>query len=371
VTPLLTPVRYGDIRPGSTNERIFTAFYVIFGIFLLSAAIASISAAIYGHYNAMVEERFARMALRMQQEKSLHSSVDIEAPAAATTTVSEEQTSINNHEQKTQNVLNFLDMVHSPSVAGAEHQGTSASFKQRIISGVEGITAKMSVHIHPGAADTLQQQQQQQHDQKILDTLQTLNLEMFDEDLQDMRKTLFHTFTLIVLVMAVGWVSMLLIEDWNTGDSFYWSVVTITTVGFGDIVPTSNAGKVFTMVYGLVGCAVLANGLNTLVAYPLTKQSKQSELRVMLQFGGHLSKETLQNILANDLFERMPNLRNNPESVSRSEFILLVLSMMNKTYDKDLLIISSIFDVLDKNRVGSLSAQTLELQDKIDPVDMI
>lgn len=354
--------RYGDISPGSTNERIFTAFYVIFGIFLLSAAIASVSAMIHVHYTNLVEERFAKVALRMQCEKTRLSStdektIDIEAPPSGDTTS-------HNHEQSKQNVLDFLHIapIHSgdgdgdvDDSSGQHHDTSSASFsslRQQFMSGSSANEAKR------------EQQQQQQLDQQILDSLQALNLEMFDEDLQDMRKKLVQTFGLIVFVIFAGWMGMLFIEGWNVGDSFYWSVVTMTTVGFGDIVPTSNAGKVFTMLYGLVGCAVLANGLNSLVAYPLTRKSKQSELKVMLQFGGQLSQQSLQKILQHDLFEKIPNLQNDPESISRSEFIILVLSMMNKTYDKDLLIISGIFDVLDKQRVGSLSAKALQLHAK-------
>lgn len=298
------------------------------------------------------------MALRMHDEKTRLSAVDMDNDMVADLEAALALTNNNDHEheQRTQNVLNFLDIVPSNS---NPQNASSSSFRQRAMSGVEGITSNKGALplSSSGAATTAQQQQQL--DQKILDSLQAVNIKMFDEDLQDMRRNILQTFGLIVILLCTGWLSMLLIEDWNTGDAFYWSVVTITTVGFGDIVPTSAAGKVFTMAYGLVGCAVLASGLNTLVAYPLTRKSKQSELRVMLQFGGQLSEDSLEKILSNDLFERMPNLRSDAESVSRSEFILLVLSMMNKAYDKDLLFISSIFDVLDKQRVGSLSAQTL------------
>ena len=34
------------------------------------------------------------------------------------------------------------------------------------------------------------------------------------------------------------------IEDWAAADALYWSCVTITTIGFGDVTPDSDAGKV-------------------------------------------------------------------------------------------------------------------------------
>ena len=41
-------------------------------------------------------------------------------------------------------------------------------------------------------------------------------------------------------------------------DAIYWAVVTLTTVGYGDIYPTSNIGRVFSMVSSFMGIAIVA-----------------------------------------------------------------------------------------------------------------
>jgi voltage-gated potassium channel len=41
-------------------------------------------------------------------------------------------------------------------------------------------------------------------------------------------------------------------------DTIYWSVVTLTTVGYGDMVPVTVAGKIFTVIISLMGVALLA-----------------------------------------------------------------------------------------------------------------
>lgn len=128
--------------------------------------------------------------------------------------------------------------------------------------------------------------------------------------------------------------------------------MTITTVGFGDVVPNTDSGKAFTIVYCIIGCALLARGMNDLIKYPILVKAKQNELKVMMQFGGQLSEETLRHILNNDFFERIPNLRQHNNAISKAEFILMVLGMMNKVHDKDLIIVSKVFEMLDAKKTG-------------------
>ena len=47
------------------------------------------------------------------------------------------------------------------------------------------------------------------------------------------------------------------VEHLSWLDSFYLTIVTLTTVGYGDISPQTAAGKVFTMLYILIGIGIL------------------------------------------------------------------------------------------------------------------
>ena len=63
-------------------------------------------------------------------------------------------------------------------------------------------------------------------------------------------------------LLAVGTVVYHLIEDWSWVDSFYFSVIAVTTVGFGDLSPDTDGAKLFTVFYVITGITIIATWLN-------------------------------------------------------------------------------------------------------------
>lgn len=47
------------------------------------------------------------------------------------------------------------------------------------------------------------------------------------------------------------------VEGWRWLDSLYFCVITLATVGYGDLSPQTDLGKIFTMVYILIGIGIL------------------------------------------------------------------------------------------------------------------
>ncbi len=72
---------------------------------------------------------------------------------------------------------------------------------------------------------------------------------------------LAHKFTslllLVVIILSIGALFYHKIEHLRLLDALYFSTITLTTVGYGDFSPHTDAGKLFTMVYLLVGIGVL------------------------------------------------------------------------------------------------------------------
>ena len=75
-----------------------------------------------------------------------------------------------------------------------------------------------------------------------------------------------HAFKVIsaaaLIILTSGTVAFHYLEDWSWVDSLYFSVVAVTTVGFGDLVPTTDAAKLFTVAYVIAGIGVLGLFLN-------------------------------------------------------------------------------------------------------------
>lgn len=69
----------------------------------------------------------------------------------------------------------------------------------------------------------------------------------------------------VAIVLAVGTSFYAVVEDWGVLDSLYFSVVTLTTVGFGDFVPETALAKAFTILYIFVGLGFLMAFVTTIV----------------------------------------------------------------------------------------------------------
>ena len=61
-----------------------------------------------------------------------------------------------------------------------------------------------------------------------------------------------------ITTVAVGTVVYMVLEGWSAIDALYFSVVTLATVGFGDLHPTTDEAKLFTVGYIIFGVGILA-----------------------------------------------------------------------------------------------------------------
>jgi len=63
-------------------------------------------------------------------------------------------------------------------------------------------------------------------------------------------------FTLLI-TLIVGTLFYRRAEGWSLFDSLYFSVITLSTVGYGDLAPTKIGSKIFTIMYIFMGIGIL------------------------------------------------------------------------------------------------------------------
>ena len=60
-------------------------------------------------------------------------------------------------------------------------------------------------------------------------------------------------------ILLVGTVFYHLVEGWSWFDSLYFSVITLSTVGYGDFSPITSASKLFTVVDIFLGISIFVS----------------------------------------------------------------------------------------------------------------
>lgn len=69
----------------------------------------------------------------------------------------------------------------------------------------------------------------------------------------------------VLVLLAFGTALFHYLEGWNLLDSLYFSVVSLTTVGYGDFTPTSDWGRAWAIIYILMGIGILSSFIGMVV----------------------------------------------------------------------------------------------------------
>jgi voltage-gated potassium channel Kch len=89
-------------------------------------------------------------------------------------------------------------------------------------------------------------------------------------------KALFH---LLLLVLISGVVFYTHVEGWSVVDALYFAVITMATIGYGDLSPETTTGKVFTMFYALVSVGIFVSLAAKIGAILLAKEQQHERQR--------------------------------------------------------------------------------------------
>jgi voltage-gated potassium channel len=89
-------------------------------------------------------------------------------------------------------------------------------------------------------------------------------------------KTIYrYLLALAVFTITLGTIVYHFAEKLSWVDAYYFSVITLTTVGYGDITPKTTFGKIFTTFYVFVGVGIIT----TFITYNLRRRAEKISKR--------------------------------------------------------------------------------------------
>lgn len=69
---------------------------------------------------------------------------------------------------------------------------------------------------------------------------------------------LITAFLMILLIIALGTLGYVALEGWSWDEALYMTVITVATVGYGEVRPLDSSGRLFTMVLIILGVGAAA-----------------------------------------------------------------------------------------------------------------
>lgn len=84
-------------------------------------------------------------------------------------------------------------------------------------------------------------------------------------------------FWLVVILLLAGTLFYIKVEKWTLLDALYFCVTTLTTIGFGEPAPVTALGKIFTIIYVILGISILL-GFIEKVARGITPRQEERKV---------------------------------------------------------------------------------------------
>ena len=103
-----------------------------------------------------------------------------------------------------------------------------------------------------------------------------------------------------VTTVAIGTVVYMVLEGWSLIDALYFSVVTLATVGFGDLHPTTDEAKLFTVAYIVVGVGILAGFVSEIAKRRTASTRPTPVIDAIQRVTGHATSRSDPSTAAGD-----------------------------------------------------------------------
>ena len=88
-----------------------------------------------------------------------------------------------------------------------------------------------------------------------------------------LRTKIYTAIILLGVLVFTGVAGYVFISDYSWIDAFYMTVITMTTVGFGEVVPLDDESKIFTIFLILASIIIVGYALSVITEYILSKSN--------------------------------------------------------------------------------------------------
>lgn len=88
-------------------------------------------------------------------------------------------------------------------------------------------------------------------------------------------RRIYYFLLLLAVVISGGTVGYMIIEEWTLIDSFYMTLITVSTVGFGEVNELTLYGKLFTAFLIMFSFGTFAYAVSTITAYLVNGEYKE------------------------------------------------------------------------------------------------
>ncbi|MBR9692726.1 hypothetical protein GOV07_02215 [Candidatus Woesearchaeota archaeon] len=102
---------------------------------------------------------------------------------------------------------------------------------------------------------------------------------------------LLLAFGLIFFFFVIGTIIFSAEEGWSLFDAFYFTGITLTSIGFGDIVPTTAVSKITTVIFGFLGIGLVFYSMNLVARKAFEQEADQLEAMTQKRIQHRLTEE--------------------------------------------------------------------------------
>jgi hypothetical protein len=249
-----TTIGYGDISPSNKYSKLFVCLYTVCGLLLFSTALSGM----IRYWSSQQEKRYRKQVLdRINEEDYLNDPYEDDDGDDVEEEEEEEEGDNDSDEEGEEGKIHIEGGDDVPPIDTHSQQQMEMEMgtTQKRKGGGRLDHQPQHMHMHMGQA-TLSEMTINIYDMK--DKVSRYFVEKLDIPpfavpiIKDLLRSIFHIF----LNVSFGTLCYYLLQDGDNAnfiDALYLTVTTVTTVGYGDVVPSSTAAKVFTVIYVCVG----------------------------------------------------------------------------------------------------------------------